>query len=400
MSILDALGGGEGESQDYLKKALAQFQDLQTPTIASETVSNLPQETVQGAITPTPINAAKEGDTAFNNISLDPATRQAQMTALGGFQDIAGSGGLDANALLGLKQAEDRANATNAGMQGAILANAKATGNGGSDNTITQRLLAAQGAANTNSEAGTAAAAEAENNREQALSAMANIGGNINASDFGQAGAKAASANDIAARNAAAENAARTGNADRNLTGQEVNLATKQGVNASNVEAGRGNAYYNAQLPQQQFNNNLAKAQGAAGINESQAGLAQRNADSQAAMSGKLISAVGTIAGGAMGGPGGSGLSALTSAFKPTPSDGKIAPASKGGVVPGEAVVKGDSEANDRVPILASPDELVIPRSVPKDGKHMEEFARHAPVAGDPSKRVNLVDFMKRKKAA
>lgn len=36
----------------------------------------------------------------------------------------------------------------------------------------------------------------------------------------------------------------------------------------------------------------------------------------------------------------------------------------EGGVVPGEAAVPGDSPANDQVPIVASPGEVVIPRSV------------------------------------
>ena len=64
-----------------------------------------------------------------------------------------------------------------------------------------------------------------------------------------------------------------------------------------------------------------------------------------------------------------------------------------GGHVGGEAKVEGDSEENDTVPAMLSPGELVIPRSVPKDGKHMEEFAKHAPVGGDTKKKVDLTSF-------
>lgn len=381
------LFGGDSESEDYLNQALQQFQQLQTPTVASGTVSNLPQETVQGSVAPEAINAAQQGNTAFNNISLDPSTRQAEISALGGFSNIAGAGGLDANALLGINQARDSANATNAGMQGAITQNAAAMGEGNSANTLTQREIAAQGAANTNASAGLQEAAEAENNRQAALSAMANIGGNVNASDFNQAGATAQSQNAINASNTAATNAARTTNAANNLTGQLANTSAAQGVNAANTTANQGNAYYNAQLPQQQFNNNLAKAQGAAGVLGSQAGIAQQQSNQNAGMVGSLIGAAGTVGGAYAGAP----------VAKPL---AKATPASSGGIVPGKARVPGDSKANDDVPILASPDELIIPRSVPKDGKHMEEFARNAPVAGNPNKRVNLVDFMKHKKAA
>ena len=35
-----------------------------------------------------------------------------------------------------------------------------------------------------------------------------------------------------------------------------------------------------------------------------------------------------------------------------------------GGTVPGQAMVKGDSLKNDRVPAMLSPKEIVLPRSV------------------------------------
>jgi hypothetical protein len=66
-----------------------------------------------------------------------------------------------------------------------------------------------------------------------------------------------------------------------------------------------------------------------------------------------------------------------------------------GGHVGGHAPVEGDSETNDTVPAMLSPGELVIPRSVPKDGASMERFAKSAPVGGNPSKRVDLTSFTK-----
>ena len=376
MGLFSSLfGGGDDSSQDYLKQALSQFQNIQTPTADQMKVSGLPQETVQGTVNPETLTAAQQGNTEFNNISLDPATRAAQIQALGGFTNIAGAGGLDANAKLGIQQAVDAANSQNAGMQGAIMQNAEATGNGGSGATLTQRLLAAQNSANTTANQGLQQAAEAEANRQNALSQMANIGGSVNASDYSQQANKAASQNAINATNTAAENAARATNVGNNMSGQEFNVGTAQGVNTRNTSANQGNAYYNAQLPQQVFNNNIAKASGAAGVNTNQANVAQTNQNQQNAMLGTLIGSGAKVAGAYMG-------------------------ASKGGAVPGKAVVPGDSEVNDTEPIMASPGELVIPRSVPKTGPEMEKFAKNAPIAGDPKKRVNLVDFMKKKKAA
>lgn len=47
---------------------------------------------------------------------------------------------------------------------------------------------------------------------------------------------------------------------------------------------------------------------------------------------------------------------------------------SSGGVVPGVANVPGDSPANDTVPALLSPDEIVVPRSATKSEKALKMF--------------------------
>ena len=92
----------------------------------------------------------------------------------------------------------DAANIQSQGAQGAIFSNeAQAMGQGGGDFALTQRALAAQGASNNAATQGMQAAAEAEANREAALNQMANIGGSVNASDYGQAANKAQAQNTI-----------------------------------------------------------------------------------------------------------------------------------------------------------------------------------------------------------
>jgi hypothetical protein len=59
---------------------------------------------------------------------------------------------------------------------------------------------------------------------------------------------------------------------------------------------------------------------------------------------------------------------ALNSAFPPKKM-------SEGGEVPGKALVEGDHEANDTVPTLLSPGEIVIPRSYASDPKAAAAFA-------------------------
>jgi trimeric autotransporter adhesin len=406
-------------SQDYLKQALAAYQSAAVPTVQSETVGNLPMESVQGTVNPNAIQVATQAPSAYNNIALDPATRAAQMSALGQYTDIANAGGLDPAAKLALQQTIDATNAQSQGAQGAIERSAQAEGQGGGDFALTQRAIAAQGASNTGATQGLETAAMAEANREAALNQMANIGGSVNASDYGQAATKAGAQNTINATNQAATNTANTGNVANAINAGEFNTNTAQGVNAANTAAGQGRVYYNAALPQQQFNNELNKAAGVAGVSGQQANAAQTATAQGNAMTGALLGAAGTIGGAALGGPAGAaagkaaaGAVAPTSASSKNPNnntsnlaeggvvcyaDGGVAHdhvicMKLGGHISGKAEVPGDSETNDTVPAMLSPGELVIPRSVPKDGPHMEQFAKNAPVPGT-GKKVDLTGF-------
>jgi hypothetical protein len=430
MGLFDS---SDTNSQDYLKQALAAYQAANVPTTAQESVTNLPLESIQGQVNASPIQVATQAPSAYNNISLDPATRAAQLSALSQYQNIAGAGGLDANAKLALQQTIDAANVQSQGAQGAIRQQAQAMGQGGGDFALTQRALAAQGASNTAATQGLDTAAMAEANREAALNQMANIGGSVNASDYSQAANKAQAQNTINATNQAATNAANTGNVQNQITTGTTNLQNAQNVNAANTGAGQNLAYYRASLPQQQFNNELQKAGGIAGVTSQQAAAAQNAQNQGNAGTGALLGAAGTIVGGMYGGPAGAAIGgSLAGSLAGTPHTGtavaatpnyqmnaaKNAPAgatsfSKGGYtcyadggvahdqaicmklgghISGHAKVEGDSEENDTVPAMLSPGELVIPRSVPKDGPHMEEFAKNAPVGGT-KKKVDLTAF-------
>lgn len=377
MGLFDGLFGSDEESQNYLSDALRDFQNVSVPDVASEQVQDLPMESVEGAINPESVGASTQDTNAYDNINLDPSSRAAQEAALSGYTDIANSGGLDAAAKLGIQEANDSANTLAQGQRGALQAQAQAEGQGGGANSLVLQAIANQGSANTAANAGMTQAAEAEANREAALGQMANIGGNINASDASQAAAKANAANTIAAQNTATRNATNNTNVANNLAAQNTNLANKQSVNDANTTAGQNQAYYNASQVQQQFNNELAKANGMAGVSNNQATNATAVQNNNTNATGQLL---GGVAKGA-----GSYLAA---------SDGAYIDCMKsGGHVPGHACIPGDSPTNDTVPALLSPGELVIPRSVPKTGSAMAEFAKHAPMGGDKSKPVDLTKF-------
>lgn len=419
--LSDIFGGGDDASQRYLQQALAAYNNVNIPTAEQSRVGELPMQTVQGTVTPEDIQVTDQGPTDYTNISLDPTTRAAQMQALQQYIDIANAGGLDAESKLALQQIIDATNAQSRGAQGAIMNEAQAMGQGGGDFALTQRAIAAQAASNNAANQGMQAAALAEENKRNALNAMANIGGGINAADFAQAAEKARATDAINAANVAARNQAAGQDVANKIQTGEFNVNTAQGVNAANTAAGQNKVYYNASLPQQRFNNELAKASGIAGVNTNQATAAQNAANANLAFTGSLLGTAGTVAGAALGGPAGAAVgSQVGKTAAPKPSNnasagwnaahGGVAPEvcyAEGGVahdhgicmklgghVPGTPEVPGDSEQNDTVPAMLSPGELVIPRSVPKTGPAMEEFARNAPVGGH-DKKVDLTSFTK-----
>src|SRR5260221_8597139 len=408
----DITGSSDSGAQDYLKQALAAYQNVNVPTTEAGKIGELPMQTVQGTVTPQNIAVAEQAPSGYNNIALDPTTRAAQMNALQSYMDIANSGGLDAESKLALQEAIDAANTQSRGAQGAIQNSAQAMGQGGGDFALTQRAIEAQGASNNAARQGMQAAAMSEANREAALNAMAKLGGGVNAADWGKAAETARAGDVINATNTAAKNAANTGNVANQVQTGEFNVGNAQNVNAANTTAGQNKVYYNAGLPQQRFNNELAKASGVAGVSGNQASAANEAQKNNLAFTGSLLGTAGTVGATALGGPA-AGVAANAATKKTNAAHGGVMGYSKGGYecyadggvthdhnicmklgghVGGKAHVAGDSEANDTVPAILSPGELVIPRSVPKDGAHMEEFARNAPVHGT-DKKIDLTGF-------
>ena len=67
--------------------------------------------------------------------------------------------------------------------------------------------------------------------------------------------------------------------------------------------ANQGNVYYNAALPQQQFNNEITKANGMAGVNAQQANSANQAAQNSAGATGQLLKGGLTLGATMLGGP-------------------------------------------------------------------------------------------------
>ena len=89
-----------------------------------------------------------------------------------------------------------------------------------------------------------------------------------------------------------------------------------------------------------------------------------------------------------------SGLGAVGAAAMAPGAVGAAAMA-KGGKVPGKPEVDGDSYANDKVPAMLSPGEIVVPRSKAKDPDKAKEFIDHIMEGKEEdSKEVTYADVL------
>lgn len=184
----------------------------------------------------------------------------------------------------------------------------------------------------------------------------------------------------------------------QNVAGQQV-ANTQTGYNALN-QATQGNQSNLLGAIQGQNNANVSMQQN---LNNVNASIAQGNQGFQKSLTSGLLGGLGVGAqsqvAGMMGGGGGGGVAsastpglASSGAYGPAYAKGGevtsgprsnvgkhlhgVMNAKSGGNVPGKANVQGDSGANDTVPAMLSPGEIVVPRSAASNPDKAASFAK------------------------
>lgn len=288
MGLLDLLSGGEygdaaGNQQKALEKALA-LKNVQL-----------------GKYTPTAETAVTQGPSAYDNIALDPQTRQPQLDALRQLQTIGTEGGLTAGdkAALGDVIATENTNAR--GQREAILDNARARGVGGSGLEMLGQLTADQNAATNAASQGRGVAQMAQQRALQALQATGQLGHAVRGQDYG-----------IASDDARAKDQIANWNASNSQGVQERNTSNTNQANYAN----------NISVPQQQFQDDLGLGQYQSGAYNARAGQQIASGNQTLGLVGGLLNTAGTIAGAAAGGLPGAAIGGQTGkAVTPPPQE-------------------------------------------------------------------------------
>ncbi len=414
MSLLGFLTGGKsGQAEAALDEAQRTLSAVKAPSIQELTLPQLQQYVQAGILTPEQAQAVLVQKNAFDNISTSSKPVEAEMSALSKMQDIADSGGLDAQAKNKIAQAQNNAQITAQGQRGSIIDQMAARGIPTSLISEAMQHAAVGQDAQTQMLADTQAASDAEQRALAALSESGTLGGQIHGQEYSEAANKAQAANAIAQWNAQNQTATNEQNTSRLNTAQLLNLQTKQNAMNANTQTGNQRTAYNANLPQQVYNNAMQKAQASANISGQKAGLytgqGKQNAQIVGGLTGLGVTTLfggnqagqgGADAGGGGGGGGafpgsamgyGAGSAGSGAAAYESPEAAAMVLAG-GGKIPGKADVPGDNPRNDKVPAMLSPGEVVIPRTIASNPDLARQFVAHVMRNKVPVKPVHHED--------
>jgi hypothetical protein len=307
--------------QDYYK-------DIQAPNIEDMQVQ-LEQLVQQGTLSPEQAQVFLQGQSQMQDVNQSDETKQAQMDALAGLQDITSSGGMTAQDKALINQIQGQEDARSRGAREAILQNAQARGAGGSGLELMAQLQNQQDSATRAAQRGTDVAAQAQARALQALQAQGQMGSQIGSQQFQQDASKAAAEDAISRFNIQQQTGANQTNVAANNAAQAKNLAAKQQIADQNTGTRNQQQQHNKALIQQQYENELKKRQGQSGVATSNANIAGQNSQNQANAQNQTI---------------GTGLSAAAMFLK----DGGL-------------VTEGTTGTADDVPAMISKGEYVIP---------------------------------------
>ncbi len=276
--VIGGIAGAYNAGQDRdaaaqaRNQALQQWTGLNAPDIASQQLA-LQQYQNAGNLNPAQIQALQQGPSAMEGIQTDPRLVQSQMAAL---QQLSTTGqmGMTPAEQAALNQAQQQASAQAQAKNAQIMDQFARTGMGGSGAQLAAQLSNSQGQAQQLANNSNQVAQNAQQNALQAISQAGQLGGQINAQQFGQKSDIAKAKDYINRFNT--ENSQQVQNANVQAANAAAlrNLTNQQNISGQNTQLANQQQQYNKQLIQQQFNNQAALAAGRSGQYQ---GIAQQN---------------------------------------------------------------------------------------------------------------------------
>ncbi len=253
---LGYLLGKDDESSDYYKQALEAAAGIPLPQLKE---MNPELYKVVTQLNPAMEEAVVLGPSATEGIVLDPKMKQAQMSALSKLMDITNNNGRDAQFNADAARLQNDVNANLQGNTQAIQQNMAARGMSGGMSEMVNKQLAAQQAANRQSQMGLDINAQAQQRALASLMNQGNLANQMSNTDFNQQNTKAQSQDAIAKFNAQNLQKSKSTNTAALNNAQQWNAQNQQSIANQNVGTSNDAQGYNIGLGQKNFDNQLAK---------------------------------------------------------------------------------------------------------------------------------------------
>ncbi len=383
MGLLDTFTGGKSsDAIDALNRAEGYFSNVHTPTVEQLTLPQLQKYVEAGILTPAQAQAYLQQNNAYENQNINQQGTSAQIQALNQLSDVANAGARGTPMEQAqMENAIQQMNTSVGGQRGAIE---QAMAARGTPYALIQAALANQTVGQEGQQAhmdAVNAQAAAYQNALNAMSQGGALGGQLQGQQNTQANTVANAANAMQQFNAANQQQNSQFNAANQMAANTANAANRQQVSNNNTGLSNARTQYNANLPQQVFNNQLQKASGQSGAATNIGNMQQAQGGQTAGIIGGLINTATSFIPRPGGAPGG-----MPTGYNPNMAPNQSASMgyahggyidhdhsicmahggicmADGGTVPGQAPFSGDTEMNDMVQANLSPGEAVIPRS-------------------------------------
>lgn len=296
--VVGGLIGGSSASKERKAaeaaraQALAQFAGISLPDLEAMKL-NPELFSSAGNLTPEMIQLITQGDTALQDVSVDPRLRSSQMSALDQISGISSSG-MSEGDQAAFELARRNAAAEAQAKQGQILQNMAQRGQSGSGAELAASLANAQGSADRLQQAQLEEAKARQQARMAALSQQANMAGSLRNADYSEQSNLANARDAISRFNAQNSQQVAQANTGARNNAQTTNLQNDQNIRNQNVTTNNMAQANNKNLLQQQFQNQMNLAGARSNALTGNANAADQRAGQTAGMWAGIGQGVGT----------------------------------------------------------------------------------------------------------
>lgn len=249
-TITDAIGlTSYGAQEQAMQDSMGQINNLTVPEIED---INLSRYDVVGQFSPQLYRAEEAGQSAFNDVYVDPRLKEAQLQALRALEEQ-GAEGLTAQDRVMLEKIAQDEETRARGAREAIIQQAQMRGVGGSGMELMQQMINQQESAGRQSMRDMEVAALREQAKREALLQAGQLGGSMRGQEFSEQ-AKAAEAKDILNKfNTANRQQAGMYNVQAQNAAQMQAQAERQRISELNKQQADKEQMWSAGAPMQQY---------------------------------------------------------------------------------------------------------------------------------------------------